>query len=95
MTIEEIKEQLREQGKDSNDFNITVLENGYSISPKWFYETKQKIKKENKPIIEDINDVAVTTAYVLEDTIITAETVAFLLLEVKNLKDEIKTLKGE
>jgi hypothetical protein len=47
MTIEEIRQELVEQGKDPDDFTILITENGYSVTPKWFYETKQLAKQED------------------------------------------------
>lgn len=46
MVIEDIKQELIGQGQDPEDFNITITENGYAITPKWFYEAKQIAKKE-------------------------------------------------
>lgn len=91
---EEIKQELIEQGLDIEDFNINVTENGYSITPKWFYEQKQIAKQEDKPIKDDVQDVAITTAYVLEDTMTTAETVALLFIKISELEAEIEMLKG-
>lgn len=95
MVIEEIKQELIAHGKNPDDFNIKLFENGYSVTPKWFFENKEIAKKEDKPIKEDVNDVAITTAYVLEDSMVIAETVAFLLLKIDSLETEIATLKGE
>ena len=92
--IEEIKNQLIQEGKDPNDFNITITENGYSITPKWFYETKQIAKQEDKPIIEDTNVIGETVAYNLIDMNDIAETLALVLIEINNLKAEIEALKG-
>lgn len=47
MNIEEIKQGLIEQGINPEDFKINTSENGYSVTPKWFYETKQIAKKED------------------------------------------------
>lgn len=45
--IEEIKNQLMQEGKDPNDFEIDVVGDSYSVTPKWFYEQKQIAKKED------------------------------------------------
>lgn len=92
--IEEIKNQLMQEGKNPDDFEINVVGDSYSVTPKWFYEQKQIAKQEDKPIIEDVNDVAITTAYVLEDTMTTAETVALLFIKISELEAEIEMLKG-
>lgn len=93
MTLENIKEELMKLGKDPNDFNITITENGYSITPKWFYEIKQIAKKEDKPIIEDVNTIGETVAYNLIDINDIAETLAIVLIEINNLKAEIEGRK--
>lgn len=93
MTIEEIKQELLEQGKNPNDFNIKITENCISVTPKWFYETKQIAKKEDKPIIEDVNTIGETVAYNLIDMNDIAETLAIVLIEINNLKAEIEGRK--
>ena len=50
MSEEEIIQQIIENGKNPEDFNIEISENSYSIIPKWFYETKQIFEKEVLPI---------------------------------------------
>ena len=45
--IEEIKNQLIQEGKNPNDFEIDVVGDSYSVTPKWFYEQKQIAKKED------------------------------------------------
>lgn len=94
MTIDEVKQELIKQGKDPDDFNIEITENGCSVTPKWFYEQKQISKKENKPIIEDVNAIGETVAYNLIDMNDIAETLALVLIEINNLKAEIEALKG-
>ena len=47
MTVEEIRQELISNGHDPDDFNIDVTENGYCVTPKWFYEIKQVAKKED------------------------------------------------
>ena len=92
--IEEIKNQLMQEGKDPNDFKINMTGNGYSITPKWFYENKQIAKEQDKPIIEDVNTIGETIAYNLIDINDIAETLALVLIEINNLKAEIEALKG-
>lgn len=63
---------------------------------------KEKDKKQKQeesigkvPSLEtDVSEVAQTAAYVLMDAMATAETVAMLLMEVENLKQEVNVLKG-
>jgi hypothetical protein len=86
MVIEEIKQELIEQGKNPDDFNITITENGYSITPKWFYENKQIAKKEDKPIIEDVNDVAELTTIVAMDKDELAEMLVYALQRIDELE---------
>ena len=94
MKYEDIVKELSKTDKDIDDFNIKVTENGYSITPKWFYENKQIAKKEDKPIIEDVNTIGETVAYNLIDMNDIAETLALVLIEINNLKAEIEALKG-
>lgn len=94
MTIDDIKQELISQGKDPDDFNIEITEDRYSITPKRFYEIKQIAKKEDKPIIEDVNAIGKTVAYNLIDMNDIAETLALVLIEINNLKAEIEALKG-
>lgn len=49
-TIEEITQDLIDNGKDPEDFDIIIEENRYSVIPKWYYETKQIAKKEDIPL---------------------------------------------
>ena len=41
------EQEIINQGQDPNDFNIQITKEGYSITPKWFYEQKQIAKKED------------------------------------------------
>lgn len=92
--IEEIKNQLMQEGKNPDDFEINVVGDSYSVTPKWFYEQKQIAKKEDKPIIDDVNTIGETVAYNLIDMNDIAETLAIVLIEINNLKAEIEALKG-
>lgn len=64
---EEIKKDLIKNGIEPDDFKITVSEDRYEITPKWFYETKQIAKKEDKPIKEDVDVVAETAVFAMMD----------------------------
>ena len=59
MNIDEIKQELIEQGKSPDDFNIEITESGHSVAPKWFYENKQIAKKED---VKVKNEVAFNSA---------------------------------
>ena len=59
MNIDEIKQELIEQGKSPDDFNIEITESGHSVTPKWFYESKQIAKKED---VKFKNEVAFNSA---------------------------------
>ena len=89
MDIETIKQELINQGKNPNDFNITLTENGYSITPKWFYENKQIAKKEDKPIIQDVNDVAELTTMTALDKDELAEMLVYALIKIDELEARI------
>ena len=87
--IEEIKNQLMQEGKDPNDFEIDVVGDSYSITPKWFYEQKQIAKKEDEPIIEDVNDVAELTTIVAMDKDELAEMLVYALQRIDELEARI------
>lgn len=86
MTIEEIKQELINQGENPNDFNIEIFENGCSVTPKWFYEQKQIAKKEDKPIIQDVNNVAELTTIVAMDKDELAEMLVYALQRIEELE---------
>ena len=69
MTLEEIKQELIDQSKDPNDFNIKITENGHSITPKWFYENKKIAKQEDEPIIESVDTTMLAMVDVYEDNL--------------------------
>ncbi len=67
MTIEDIKQELINQNKNPDDFNIEIAENGYSVTPKWFYENKQVAKIEDDKLKIEIDlATAMNTAETLE-----------------------------
>lgn len=86
MGIEEIKQHLIDIGHNPDDFNIIITEHGYSITPKWFYESKQIAKKEDKPIIEDVNDVAEFTTITAMDKDEIAEMLVYALRRIDDLE---------
>lgn len=86
MTIDNIKKELRDLGQNPDDFNINITENGYSVTPKWFYETKQVAKQEDKPIKEDVDIVAETAVFAMMDIQDLAEMLVYALNEIETLK---------
>lgn len=89
MKLEEINQDLIHHGKNPDDFNITITENGYSVTPKWFYETKQIARKEDKPIIQDVNDVAELTTIVAMDKDELAEMLVYALQKIDELEGRL------
>ena len=53
------------------------------------------IEIEVKELKVDINEIALTSAFMLEDTTTTAEMVGIALVEIEKLKTEIATLKED
>ncbi|EGW39092.1 hypothetical protein [Desulfosporosinus sp. OT] len=80
ITLEQVEQELIQQGADPNDFNIKITETGYSVTPKWFYENKQIAKNEVGPTKEDVETVA--------------DTVVYLMGEVERLSTELEALKN-
>lgn len=89
MTLGKITQELIEQGKNPNDFNIKVFEEGYSVTPKWFYEDKQIAKEEDKPIVEDVNDVAEFATIIAMDKDEIAEMLVYTLMKIDELEARI------
>ncbi len=86
MELIDIEKELIKHGKDPKDFNINITENGYSTSPKWYFENKQIAKKEDKPIIEDLNDVAELTTMTSMDKDELAEMLVYALQRIDELE---------
>lgn len=89
MTLEEIKEKLIKDGNDPNDFNIYITETGYSVTPKWFYEPKKIAKKEDKPIKEDVEEVANMTFITAMDKDELVEMLVIALMRIDVLEERI------
>lgn len=94
MRKEEIINGIIASGQDPNDFEVKIFESGYSVTPKWFYETKQIAEKENKPIKEDVDTVAETLVYTADDFLTLADTAIYLMREVERLNYEMEVLKN-
>lgn len=47
MNIDEIRNDMAKQGKDLDDYNIKLTNNGYTATPKSHYELKQIAQKED------------------------------------------------
>ena len=86
MGIEQIRQNLIDQGFDPDDFDIEITEEGYKVTPKWYWEHLQKAKEADKPIMEDVEVVAETTVYALMDIETLAEMVVYLLNKVEELE---------
>lgn len=86
MISEQIKQEIINQGKNPDDFNIKITENGYSITPKWYYEQKRIAKLEDKPIIQDVNDVAELTVLTAIDKDEIAEMLVYALQRIDELE---------
>lgn len=89
MSIEKIKKDLINEGVDPDDFNITILPNGYSLSPKWFYQIKNIAKDEDKPIKEDVDVTAETIVLTAQDVTMLADTVTQLATKIAELEGKI------
>lgn len=89
MKINEIKQELIEQGKNPNDFDIELLENVYSITPKIFYETKLIAREENKPIKEDMDITAETLIFSLSDIEELADMLVYALVKIDELEERL------
>ena len=50
VTIDLVKEEIVNAGKDPNDFNISISDNITMVTPKWFAETKWIAKDVSEPI---------------------------------------------
>lgn len=86
---DEIINSIIEQGLDPNDFEISITGCGRTVTPKWFYETRQIAKKEDKPIIEDVNDVAELTTITAMDKDELAEMLVYALQRIDELEEMI------
>lgn len=89
MNIDEIKQELLEQGKNPDDFNVVITESGYSVTPKWYFEQKQIAKEEDKPIIEDVNDVAEFATITAMDKDEIAEMLVYALQRLDALEERL------
>lgn len=56
MTIDEIKQEIIDQGRDPEDFDIIITENGYAVTPKWFTETKWIARNEDRALGIELTD---------------------------------------
>ena len=89
MTREEIEQKLIDNGKDPNDYNIEINNQGYSIVAKWYCENKEIAKELDKPIKDDVDIVAETTAITMMDMETLAETVVYLMEKVAELEGRL------
>lgn len=95
MDLETAKKDMIAKGLNPNDFNINIKEEMYSATPRRSYVAREVAKNEDKPIKSDVDEVAITSAFILEDSMTTAEMVGMALLEIEELKAEIASLKED
>lgn len=57
MTYEEIVQEIIATGKNPDDFNITILDNGYKVEPRASYEIREVAKKENEFLEQENADL--------------------------------------
>lgn len=86
MIIDNIKQDLINNKQNPDDYDITITEYGYKVVPKWFYETKQIAKKEDKPIIEDLNATAEFATITAMDKDEIAEMLVYALQKIDELE---------
>lgn len=89
MNLEDIKQELIEQGKSPDDFNIQIAEEGFLVTPKWFYEIKQIAKLQDKPTKDDIDITAETLVLTMMDVEDLAEMIVYALNKIDELEAKI------
>lgn len=94
MTLEEIKQELIDNGQDPNDYEILITENSCQywkkgFEPQWFKNNKQIAKEEDEPIKQDVDIVAETTAITMMDMETLADTVVYLMGKVEELEGRL------
>lgn len=86
MNIDDIKLEMIGNGQDPDDYDITITNYGYKVEPKWFYEMKQVSKREDKPIIEDLNATAEFATITAMDKDEIAEMLVYALQKIDELE---------
>lgn len=89
MNLEDIKQELIEQCKNPDDFNIQITEEGCLVTPKWFYEIKQIAKLQDKPTKDDIDITAETLVLTMMDVEDLAEMIVYALNKIDELEAKI------
>ena len=93
--LEDILYELKELNYNLDDCEVLKKNDGsITVVIKESHQFRQIAKKEDKPIIENVNTIGETVAYNLIDMNDIAETLALVLIEINNLKAEIEALKG-
>lgn len=87
--LESIIQELIDDGRNPDDFKITQKNGVIMIVPKWYYEMKQIAKKEDVPIIDDMNAVAELTTITSMDKDELAEMLVFALQKIDELEERI------
>lgn len=96
MDLENIREEIEKEGKNPDDFNVDIREGGYSVTPKWFYETKQIAKKEDEKLKNEVDLETAQSSMELINALSTISTQneinqATMMMELLNM---IATLQG-
>lgn len=87
--LESIKKEMLDDGLNPDDFNISMEDGVIKVVPKWYYEMKQIAKKEDVPIIDDMNAVAELTTITSMDKDELAEMLVFALQKIDELEERI------
>lgn len=87
--LESIKQELIADGLDPGDFNITQKNGVIKVVPKWYFEMKQIARKEDEPIIDDVNAVAELTTMTSMDKDELAEMLVFALQKLDELEEKM------
>lgn len=87
--ILEIIHELEQAGQNPLDFNITIFEGGCKVEPRYSFEPRMIAKEEDRPIIQDINDVAELTTLTAIDKDEIAEMLVFALQRIDELEDRL------
>lgn len=87
--LKSIKQELIDDGLNPDDFNISEENGVIKVVPKWYYEMKQIAKKEDMPIIDDVNAVAELTTMTSMDKDELAEMLVFALQKLDELEEKM------
>lgn len=86
MPRNEMEKEIIEQGMNPKDFDIFIEDDRRGYTPKWSYETKEIAKKEDKPIIDDVDTVADLVATTSIDKDELAEMLVYAMQRIDELE---------